>query len=39
MELDFFLKAQGVWMRENKHKEHGKFLLGIKEVFFSRRTV
>lgn len=26
-------------MRENKHKEHGKFLLGIKEIFFSRRMV
>lgn len=35
----FFFKVQGVWMRENKHKEHGNFLLGIKGIFFSRRTV
>lgn len=34
MWLDFFLKVHGVWMRDNKHKGHGKFLLGIK-IFFS----
>lgn len=39
MQLDFFLKVHGIWMRDNKHKGHGKFLLGIKEIFFSGRMV
>lgn len=34
MQLDFFLNVHGVWMRDNKHKGHGKFLLDIKEIFF-----